>query len=477
MSKLTAMLALLLLALSARAQDVLTAEAVLESSRTHFPSILKSLAERRGAVGKALEAAGAFDLVFEADGFSRLSGFYDGSVIAGKATQRLRPLGASIYGGYQLSDGDFPIYEDEAFTSRGGQLKVGALFSLLRNRDIDDERFGLTDAELAIRQADLDVLLTKVGVQQRALIAYWSWVTAGRQLEVYEDLLRIALGRESGLEEQVRSGARAAIFLVENQQYITRRQRLATAARRDFAIATNALSYYYRDENGAPIEPSRERLPPVDPLVPAASLKASIESSTSSALDRRPELAILRTAIDRARNRIELAENSQQPLLDLNLEVATGLGDEGEGGPSRDTTDTIVGFEFSVPFQRREAKGRIAQEQAKVEAIRQEQRLREDQIMVEVKNILLDLNVSRQLLTLAAQEVDQSEQVRKAEQRRFESGASDFFVVNVREETEANARIQHYQADLNQRIARANYDAATVNLARLGIEEESAAGQ
>ncbi len=116
----------------------------------------------------------------------------------------------------------------------------------------------------------------------------------------------------------------------------------------------------------------------------------------------------------------------------------------------------------------------MQQEQAKVESLRQEQRLTADQIEVEVGNILIDLNVAEDLLRLAEQEVDQSETLMVAEQNRFASGASDFFLVNIREETAANARIQYYTADLKRRIARADYDAATVDLSRLGITDDNA---
>ncbi|MEO1202580.1 MAG: multidrug transporter, partial [Pseudomonadota bacterium] len=88
--------------------DILTAEDVLASSERHFPRILQAMAARRQAEGETLTAAGAFDLVFDADGFSRLTGFYDGTAVEGIAKQRIRPLGASLYAGYKISDGDFP---------------------------------------------------------------------------------------------------------------------------------------------------------------------------------------------------------------------------------------------------------------------------------------------------------------------------------------------------------------------------------
>ncbi|MDJ0941538.1 MAG: TolC family protein [Woeseiaceae bacterium] len=451
----------------------LSAEDVLASSERHFPRVLQSIAARRAAAGDALAAEGAFDLVFGADGFSRLSGFYDGTAIEGTARQRLRSVGASVYAGYKISDGTFPIYEDIHFTNSGGAFKVGVLFALMRDREIDKERFTETDARLELRQSEFDVVLTKVGVQERALVAYWRWVTAGRQLRVYENLLRIAIERQNGLEEQVRRGARAQIFLTENLQNITRRQTLVTSAERDLRIAANALSLYYRDAEGQSLIADADRLPPGAPINEIYALAEPPEVTTSEALARRPELAILRTTIERERNRIALAENNLKPRLDLAMEVQEGLGSIAEGGPSRDSTDTIIGFTFSVPLQRREARGKLDRSRASLAAREYEQRMREEQIALEVRNLLVDLTVSRELLLLAAQEVQQSEIMRASELRRFQSGASDFFLLNIREEIAADARIKLLNAELATRIARANYDAATVDMARLGIRSEN----
>lgn len=457
---------------SANADDSpLLALDVLESSEQHFPQILQRLAALRAAAGNQRSAAGAFDLVFSVDGFSRMDGFWDGDAFDAVVTQPLRPLGANAYAGYKLSNGALPIYEDRFFTNSGGAVRAGVLFSLLRDRDIDDRRFAETDARLSIRQAELDVLLTKLGVQQRALVAYWQWVTAGRQLRVYENLARLARDRQQGLDEQVSRGARAQVFLTENLQNITRRQTLVTTAERDVAKAANALSLYYRDANGTPLSPSIARLPPGDEIGEIYSLANITAMPLSNALARRPELQILRAAIDRERNRVALAENSLKPRVDLSLELQSGLGSVAEGGVSRDSTDTVVGVTFTVPLQRREARGRIAKSRADLAAREHERQLREEQIAIEVRNLLVDLNAAAELLLLAAQDVQQSEIVRAAELRRFQSGASDFFLLNVREETAANARIGLLVAELNTRIARANYDAATVNVDRLRISQ------
>ncbi|MEL7450638.1 MAG: TolC family protein, partial [Pseudomonadota bacterium] len=441
----------------------LTLEEVLASTQEQFPSILQALAKRRVAEGESLAALGNFDLVISAEGTSRMSGFWDGDVAMGKVTQPFRSFGGSVFGQYQLSNGEFPIYEDQNFTNTGGTAKAGVVLSLLRDRDIDARRFAEKDAVYALREADIDVLLTRVAVQQQAAIAYWNWVAAGQQMVVYTELLKIARDRDSGLIRQVASGATAAIFLTENQQNITRRRGFLTGAERDYELAVNRLAFYFRDSEGESKIPDKARLPEkLRPVSPTDAAKLRTLTSLPATIAGRPEVLRLQNTIQRAMQRLQLRENTLKPRLDLSLEVAEGFGSIAEGGASRDSTDTVVSLNFSVPLQRREATARVEQEKARVDALQFEQRQLEDQIDLELKSILLNLRYAEQLAELAELEVEQSAKLEEAELTRFKSGASDFFLVNLREVAVANARIKAVAAALATRRAQVNFDAATI---------------
>ncbi|MEM6412811.1 MAG: TolC family protein [Pseudomonadota bacterium] len=453
-------------------QDVIAPlfpEEVLESAATRFPDILESLAFEAAARGDQLAAEGAFDLVFNADGFDRVTGFWTGAILNTELRQNLRPLGAQVYGGYRVSDGEFPIYEDINFTNTGGEFKIGALFSLLRNRSIDERRFRVEDARLATAQASLEVTLTQVGVQQQVLNAYWRWVATGNELQIYRDLLTIAQDRAAGLEEQVRRGAQPDIAVTENLQNIIRREILVTEAERNFTVASNALSFFLRDVSGNLVVPGLERLPKSDQLEALNALSVIVDADESFVLASRPELRSLRVAMERARNKVRLGENDLKPDLDLNFEVSTDVGAIAEGLESRDSTDTIIGFRFSVPLQRRDARGRLQRAEAELRAAQLRERRTEDQITVELGNILANLDAALRLAELATGEVSQAEKMVDAERQRFNLGASDFFLVNVREERAADARIRATRAELNGRLAEASYNAATMNLEKLGL--------
>ena len=460
---------LLVIQVSIAHAQALMPETVLRSSEMHFPAVLKAQAEVDAAAGSVTRSLGAFDTVLGSTYYDRIRGFYDGRFVNGTATRRFRNYGGALYGEYGVSSGDFPIYEDEFFTNKAGEAKLGVLFSLLRDSTIDEARFGETDAQLALQQSELDLLLTRINVQRSALVAYWDWVTAGAALSVARDLLTIGEQRQAGLEEQVRQGRRAQIFLTENLQNITRRRSRVAAAERDLQLAANALSMFLRDQDGITLTPGAASLPEIETGSVALLRTTFSPDDMRVVMDTRPELRRLTLAMERAQRQLALAENDLRPRLDIKAEVVQPFGDIGEGGPSRDTTDTVVGLTFEVPLERREAKGDIAVARGRLAALEAERVRLSDRLAIELRDILRELDTAVSLTELAATEVEQAATMEAAERQRFRQGASDFFLVNLREEAAANARTRLFEAYGASQIARATFDAASLNLNRLGL--------
>ncbi|WP_296717194.1 TolC family protein [Erythrobacter sp.] len=443
---------------------------VLRSSALTFPSILEAFEREAAARSDQLSADGAFDLMLKGEYYDRLTGFYSGGFGKVEARQPLRPFGAEVFGSYRASDGDFPIYENYNFTNRLGEAKVGALFSLLRNRDIDQRRFAIEDTRLAASQARLDVLLVQLNVQHEALRAYWRWVAAGEEIRVFEELLEIAEARQVGLSREVSEGARPRIALTENEQNLLRRRTLLEEAKRNFATAANSLGFYLRDANGQMYVPTREQLPDTDMVAAMAEMETLVAAPLNAVIRSRPELQTFRLALERATNRVALRRNDLLPRLDASVELSRDFGEIGPGGPSFDSTDTVVGLTFTVPLQRREARGRLQRAEAELRETELRQRRIADQITTEVGNILENLGAAQKLAELADAEVTQASRMVQAERTRFRLGAGDFFLVNLREESAADAQVRAIRAELAGRLAEASYNAATMNLDALGLE-------
>lgn len=455
---------------AALATGPLLPDEVMRSSALTFPEILESFEREAAARSDRLAADGAFDLILKADAYDRFTGFYSGGYGSIEARQPLAPFGAEVYGSYRLSDGDFPIYENYYNTNQAGEIKIGGLLSLLRDSRIDQRRFNVEDTRLAASQARLDVLLVQLKVQHDALAAYWRWVAAGYEIRVYEELLEIAEARAIGLERGVALGGTPRIALTENEQNVLRRRTLLAEAQRNLAVAANSLSFYLRDTAGEMIVPTREMLPQVGLLGELPNMQTLIEAQRSNVLENRPELQNFRLLLERAQNKVALRENDLKPRLDAYAELSRDFGAIGDGGESFDSTDTVVGVTFTVPLQRREARGRLQRAEAELREIELRERRVADQISVEIDNILTNLNAALRLAGLAGSEVEQANAMVAAERRRFQLGAGDFFLVNIREERAADAQIREIRANLNGRLAEASYNAATMDLDALGLE-------
>ncbi|MBC7519955.1 MAG: TolC family protein [Sandarakinorhabdus sp.] len=441
----------------------LTLDEVLASSRFHAPQVLEALARVRGAEGKLLSAQAAFDTVFSAAADTRLTGYYDGRDIEAKVTQPLEKWGGYAYGGYRVSGGKFPIYEDQRFTSQLGELKAGAVFSLMRDRMIDDRRFARIQAEADIAIADADRLMVAIGVQARAIQAYNNWVVAGQRLRIYRELLAPSLGRQAGFKRQVEQGARPDILLVENEQNILRRQTLVVQSEQALGVAAAALSLYFRDADGQPLVPNAARLPDrtADPI--------RRQPRPQDMIANRPDLRTIEIRMQQASQRLALDRNALLPRLDLKVEASNDFGAVGQGGPSRNGLESRVGLTFTLPLQQSAARGRIAQTRAELEAFKQRRRFVEDQIRTDIDALGIAVTNTGRLVTLAADEADRAATMAAAERRRFDLGASDYFLVNVREEAAADAKVRRLDAAFRQIVAHADLAAATADLDGLGL--------
>jgi len=442
----------------------LTLDEVLLSSARSAPQIIEGLARVRQAEGRGVSAEGAFDTVFDIDSKARVAGFYDGTVIEGRVTRPLTDNGGYIYGGYRASDGRFPVYEDDYYTNQLGELKVGALFALLRDRFVDERRTRRSVAEGDIDVARFETEMVAIGVQRRAIDAYQTWVAAGLRLRAYRELLSQAQQRQGGISRQVALGARPQILLVENEQNLLRRRALMLRAEQDFATASNALSLYLRDAQGMPMAVAPDRLPPD---ASALSSLPGVGPATNS-MDR-PDYRAVLSRIDQASARLVLAENDLLPRFDLRVEVGQDLGDTGPGGLSRTPLEASVGFRFSMPLQNRAATGRVAEARAEIDALAQRRRFLREQIAVEVEAIVIAADAAERVVAIAQEEQRLADRLAQAERRRFELGSGDFFLVNQREETANDARVRLIDAQARVASTRAELAAATADLDALKL--------
>ncbi len=439
---------------------------VLNSARQHTPLLLERIAAQQVALAEERGAYGTFDLTLVNQSRARVSGFWDGTITDTQIQQRLPGLNTRLYAGYRISSGDFPIYEDILFTNSQGELKAGVALSLLQNRDFDQTRYNLISTRLSRDRATYELQLSRVKVQYQAMTQYQQWLASGLVLGAYQNLLNLANDRQIAFQRRVSQGDLAEIFLNENRQNILKRETLVNEAMRAFNHNSQKLSFYYRDNQGQSITPVLQQLPDFFPeqSVPALT---NLEGDLLRAEQLRPETLIVENQIELAQADLRQGQNLMQPQLDFNIEVSR---DFGTGSITREGTDVILGLTFTLPLERTQARSTVAKARAKIDELGYRQQIINEQLEIEIMNLANDVQAARRLVEITEQEVEQAQIMQAAENKRFDNGASDFFLLNIREENTADAIIRNILSQEQYRISLAAYFAATVNIDQLGLE-------
>lgn len=439
---------------------------VLASSLEHFPEIQQAKAKREAASAAVDAALGAFDASLDNETSGRASGFYDGKQTSTKVVKPFGDYNAKVSAGYRVSDGTFPIYEDYSFTNSGGEFNLELFLSLLRDRDIDDDRLALWNSRLNVSKARQEEMLAKISTQHAAMKAYYEWLAAAEIVRINQELLSLAKERQKGLEERSKQGDIATITAVENTQYIFRREGQLNDAQRLYANTAANLALYWRDKDGNTIMPDsspKAKLPKPDSALPQFSAEENAEASS-----KRPEFSIIEAEIEKEKNELKAGENRLLPRTDLMVKTAR---DRGNGSITRRETENIIGVNISIPLQNNTAEGKISKAKANVKALEYERQLLRNKIAQQLQYIENDIKAASRYITISAQEVKVAEKMNVSERKIFNDGGSDYFVLNMREEQLASAKMKNVTAKLDYFRVLANYYAAAVKLDKLHIKQ------
>jgi outer membrane protein TolC len=419
---------------SASEMKKISPQEVIASANKNYPKILSYYEKVSAAEGSALASLGFFDIKLKHSYFDRTRGFYDGKTSDTTLEKELGFMGAKVYGGYRKSFGSFPDYEGGSRTNDGGGYRVGGRVSLLKDSMIDQSRLGVILANLGLQESKIQLETIKKEIERDATKAYWKWIAAAKVFHIYDDLYQLSLKRQSQLEERLKKGDVAQIIVAENKKNILRRKSALAKARQDFENAAIYLSLFWRAENGAPIVPKQNQVPENDFAL--NEIKNSAQD-LETALTNRPELRILKIQKEENSNQLKYSDNLFKPQLDVDFGTSKDLGN---GPASRSQANNYVGLDFSIPLQQREARGKSSQYQSKLKSLKFEQQLTEEKIKAEIERIKVQISSIVEMYHNLIEEAKLADLLENSEREKFKHGASNFFLVNLREQDTAASK-------------------------------------
>jgi outer membrane protein TolC len=431
---------------------------VISSVLLTYPMVQAAALQFEIAQGQIVSAEGAFDTKLKGASENGPLGFYETYRHSVGAIQPLA-FGGEIFGGYRVGRGVFQPWYQERQTNEGGEFKAGLSVPLSRNVDIDDRRAGVRKAGLDLSAADPQFRGEVILTVRAASEAYWDWVAADAQRRIAMQVLSLATTRNDGLEEEVRSGAKALPDLKDNRRSILSREAKLIETERKVAQTAAKLSIYLRTPDGEPRIAAIEEVPDFpNPESPAEDWQISL---TQQAVQSRPELRELDLAIERID--IEIAEAANDLLPNVNA-VLIGAQDVGEPtSKKRDKSpfELEASLLVDVPLQRRKAKGKLTSLDSKRAQVVGKRRLAEDKIRTDIAVAFEAVKAAYERVQRTAEARDLADYMADVERQKFRAGESDLLKVALREEKAAESAGKAIEAQLEYQLGLAHLRAAS----------------
>jgi outer membrane protein TolC len=413
---------------------------VLRSVNHCYPKIKITRLEINKAQGEYISALGKFDPSLSLDSASQPIGGYINNYGDTELNIPTYYNGVKLFGGYRNGQGNWPIYDQNSLTNSGGEYRAGLALPLLRDRLIDKERTGLLTKRESILMKQQDASAIKIKIYQETIKAYWQWVQAGLQVKAFQQLLSLAKTRQKAIVQQANQGDLPKLTITENLQQIVQREQLLNQGNMIFEQAAINLSLYYRDQNGNPKAPRESELPP-DVLEHRAHL-----AEAQLQLKQHPVLKKIQNYSNIIKLKQNLAQNELLPNLDVK---AYTFKQNGSGGyPLLIPQAAMIGVSFKFPIFQREAKGKLISALNELQQITTEKKFLFDQLKNELTNLFIGIKMYHQQVILLKKELNLATKVQNGETKKFYEGDSTLFLVNQREQTTAQVRLNCINAKI-----------------------------
>lgn len=396
------------------------------------------------------KARAAFDPTFSQQTQFRPGGYYDGRVANQRWQSPLRAINGHWYSEYRIADGSFPVYEQQYETLSGGEVAVGISVPLLRDRSVDARIVSVEKARLNAREWQATQQLATNALLYEGISYYLSWLEAHVALTAIRDLTTALEQQVERVMVQVAKGDVPRLALTELQQSVLslKSRKIELKFRR--TSSAQALSYYWRDSNGAPVIPELPDNHSADLSLnfdwPFSITTDSELASLRANVKEHPVLQQFDAAKDQLQNTIRLSRNDLKPRLDLKAEIARDMG---AGPTSLDSTESKLALSFTYPIGNTRAKAERAIAASEFRELSFEERLAGEQLMQQFELAVLALKEARQSFELATEAERLARELSKGERQRFAAGDTDWFALNARENTLAEAVMKKLQLQFN----------------------------
>lgn len=413
----------------------LSEQDIAKSVLTYFPLIQEAELKAKSANGELTSAEGAFDnkLIFKSR--NRIEDKYDNQYFETNLERQTGFGGTTLVAGHRQGLGHFPAYDGKYRTSGAGEIFAGLSFPVLRNLKTDEFRTNLKIKQIEKKQAELESQLKKMIYLHKALTLYYKWILETQKLKINKSIFELARKRHDMIEKKFKAGDIEGVKVTDNQRAIDKRSGDIVKNEIELNKIRTELSVYLRDEQGSPVSIPLESSPEF-------ILQKNETSLFATDISLNPQMKIL--DLEREKLKLESIFFDQSKLPGLNLELlgAKELSSNDPYDPER----LQVAVKFDFPLENRKAEGKSVSYIYKVLAIEKNRQFLESELSQQLSFFIKASSDSKMRWEITTKEFEGSRKMAEAEKNRWSQGASDLFVVNLREQDVADVDIRRWTA-------------------------------
>jgi outer membrane protein, heavy metal efflux system len=409
---------------------------IIESVNKHFLLIEKELLEVQAAEAKITEAKGEFDTKLSLKNRLWQEADYDNQFFD-IGIEKLTPYnGLTLKGGQRQGRGNFPVYEGKYKTSEAGEFYLGLSMPLLRDFQTDSARTMREKAKLGLNLADETLRLKRVYYTYKALLYFYQYQLEHQKFLIIDEIYKISVSRQKWLENKIKAGDTEQIRLVDNNRALLKRENELLKIKMSLLKLKNNLSLFLRDEQGKPVT-IPEALPPNTKM-----LNYIIGKVPKLDFSRIPSLRAINREIDILRADFKLEDQNRLPELGVDLMAMRNLTEE-KMHPSQNSMQ--VGISFSYPLENNKAIGKSQSLNYKIQAYERKREFLKQELSMQYEYRTQSLKLSQKSWELLVDEAMAARKMAEAERRKWQQGASDLFIVTLREQDLADTEVRKWK--------------------------------
>ena len=418
-------------------REILTFEEFLGFVKKHHPLVKQAnLVLSIGEVN-LLKARGGFDPKVEADYDSKnFKGveYYDQLNYTFKIPTW---YGVEFKANYEQNSGQ---YLDPSLTvPEEGLYSAGVSISLAQGLLINDRMAALKKAKIFIKQSQADRELLVNDIIVEASKAYFEWLQATNEQNIYTNFLDNAQERLIAVERSVEEGDKASIDITEARITFQNRKLELEAANLNERKASLKVSNYLW-LNGIPLQ-LEEKVRPKSLEIEMLENILNINSIYNNTIpsENHPKLLSLQAKIDKLEVERKLKRNNLLPKVDLQYNF---LSEDYDRLNSFNTANYKAYVNLSFPLFLRKERGNLKLTNYKIQDAEFEQVATILELTNKLNAIRFEINSLREQVQIIEEIVIDYETLVSAEERKFSLGKSSLFLINTREQKLIDARLK-----------------------------------